>query len=129
ELMMTKIGEASARVKDNAAINANGTSKYHNLKGLLLRSTSSDFPEVRLSTALTGHNTLDEIDANDFNQARLDVAPSIRSRGIYILHPDWEIRLAGIVDNEGRPLYLCGGAISQVNGRWFIWGRPVVFTE
>lgn len=129
ELIMRKIGEGSARTKDDAAINADGTSTYHNLKGLITRSDDSDFAEVRKSTAATGNADFDSIDDDDFVDATLDVAPSIRDRGIFVLHTDWKVRLRKIKDDNGRPLYLTGGAISLENGNWSISGHPVRFTE
>ena len=128
-LILQKIGEGSAETKDDAAINANGSSDYHNLKGLVQRSGEASSPEVRLSTAATGNNAFEKIDESDFSKARLDVAPSVRSGGIYVLHTDWEVYLTEIKDNEGRPLYRSGGVISFTNGQWSIYGRPVFFTE
>lgn len=128
-LIMRKIAEGAARVKDDAAINGDAKSGYNGLYGILQRSSDSDHPEVRRSTAATGNSSFSDIDEQDFNNARLDVAPSIRSRGIYVMHNDWDVRLSGITDDNGRPLYLTGGAIQRIDGQWFIWGHPVVFTE
>ncbi|MBN2365726.1 MAG: phage major capsid protein [Calditrichaeota bacterium] len=128
-MIVRKLGEASAGIKDDAAINGDGTSTYHNLKGLVERSGDANFPEVRLSTAITTHDSFAEIDEDDFINATLDVAPSIRNRGIFVLHPDWRVALRKIKDTEGRPLYLSGGAISYVDGVVSIFGHKVVFTE
>jgi HK97 family phage major capsid protein len=129
QLVMRKLGEGSARIKDDAAINADGTSTYHNLKGLLNRSNDSNFPEVRRTTAASGHTSFSDIDDEDLLNAKLDVAPSIRGRGIYVMHPDWDVRLRKIKDNDGQPLYRTSGEISLEDGQWFISGRPVYFTE
>jgi len=128
-LIIRKLGEASAGIKDDAAINAAGQSTYHNLKGLIERSGSSDYPEVRLSTAAATHTSFATIKEDDFINATLDVAPSIRNRGIFVLHPDWRVTLRKIKDLEGRPLYSSGGAISYVDGVISIFGHQVAFTE
>lgn len=129
ELILRKLGEASAKTKDNAVINGDGTSVYNNLVGLIDRSASADYAEVRLSTAATGNTSFATIDVNDFANAQLDIAPSLRSQGVYGLHTDWEVRLQQIVDAENRPYYLSGGPISVVNGQYRIWNKPVFFSE
>lgn len=128
-IILRKIAEGSAETKDNAVINADGKSEFHNLVGLIDRSSSADYSEVRLSTAATGHDAFDKIDEGDFSKARLDLAPSLRSRGIFVLHTDWQVHLTQITDGEDRPLYLSGGPISFSNGQWSIYGHRVVFTE
>lgn len=130
QLIMRKLGEASAGIKDDTVINANGTSTYHGITGLVNRSDDAGEAYVRKSTAATGNASFASVDEDDFLNATLDVAPSIRSRGIFVLHTDWKVRLAKIKDNEGRPLYLSGGAISRsAENQWTIYGHRVVFTE
>lgn len=130
ELIMRKLGEASAGIKDDTVINADGTSTYHGFTGLINRSDDAGEAYVRKSTAATGNTSFDSIDEDDFLNATLDVAPLIRSAGIYVLHTDWRVRLAKIKDNDGRPLYLSGGAISRSSeNNWTIYGHRVVFTE
>lgn len=128
-LIVRKLGEAAAKSKDDTGLNGDGTSKYHNIKGIITRASDASHPEVRMSTAAATHTSFGAIDEKDFNQAQLDIAPSLRSGGFYILHTDWEVRLREIVDGENRPLYLTGGAISFREGRWFIWNRPVLFSD
>lgn len=129
QLVMRKLGEASAKIKDDAAINADGTSSYHNLKGLINRSNDADHPEVRRSTADSGNTSFSNIDDEDLLNATLDIAPSIRGNGIYVMHPDWDVRLRQIKDNDGQPIYRTTGEITLDNGDWFISGKRVYFSE
>lgn len=128
-IVLRKLGEALARMRDNAVVNGDGTSEYHNLKGLVYRSGSADHPEVRLSTAATGNNNFSKVTPEDFLTATLDVAKSTRERGRFALDPDWRVYLKQMKDKEGRPYYMSGGPIQVINGDYFIHGYPVDFTE
>lgn len=129
-LVNAQLGEAWAGIIDDAFINGDGTSTYHNLKGFINRSDDAAAVEVRKTTAASGHDRLSEIDEDDLVNALLDLAPSVRMGAIYVMHPDWDIRLAKIKDDNGLPLYLSsGGLIAKNNGQWTINGKPVYFTE
>lgn len=129
QIVIRKLGEALARMRDNAIVNGNGTSEYHNKKGFITRSASADHPEVRLSTAANGNNAFAKVTPDDFLTATLDVAKSIRERGRFALDPDWRVFLKQMVDGEKRPHYLSGGPVQVINGEYFVHGYPVDFTE
>lgn len=129
ELIIRKLGEASANIKDDAVINGDGTSKYHNLKGLDNRSSDSAFPEVRRSTAASGNTAFANITPSDFLNSLLDIAPSLRMRAIFVAHPDWEIFVKDMKDANNRHYYLTGGPVSIQGDRIFVHQRPLLFTE
>ena len=124
-----KLGEGWAGTIDQAVINGDGTSTYWNKVGFISRAASATYPEVITATAATGHNTYAEIDDVDLTNGSLSVAPGIRQRGVYVFHPDWDVRLAQIKDLNGVPIYRSGGLIAKNGNQWFINGRPVYFTE
>jgi len=129
-ILITKLGEALARMRDEAVVLADGTSDYHNRKGFVTRSASSSYPEVRLSTAASGNATFATVDPDDFLNATLDVAKGIREKGRFALDPDWKVYLRQMKDANSIPYFSNGsGVISIINGQFFIYGYPVDFTE
>lgn len=129
-ILIKKLGEALARMRDDAVVLADGTSTYHNRKGFVTRSASSDYPEVRLSTALTGHASFATIDPDDFLSATLDVAKSIREQGRFALDPDWRVYLKQMKDANDIPYYRGSEGVISVQGdQYYIHGYPVDFTE
>lgn len=131
EILIRKLGEALARMRDNAIVNGDGTSTYHNLKGFVERSTDSDFAEVAQSVAASGNDTFSSIDPDDFLTATLDVAKTIRERGRFALDPDWRVYLRQMKDGNSIPYYANGSGVISIdnNGQFSIYGYPVDFTE
>jgi len=129
-ILLRKLGKALARMRDEAVVNADGTSTYHNLKGLVNRSTDAEHPEVRESVAATGNNSFSAVDPDDFLDATLDIAKSIREGTRFALDPDWRVYLKKMKDNDGNYYYRNGdGTISIEGGEYMIHGYPVDFTE
>lgn len=129
-ILLRKLGEALARMRDEAVVNADGTSDYHNLKGLVNRGADSDHAEVRESTAATGHSSFSDIDPDDFLDATLDISKSIREGARFALDPDWRVYLKKMKDADDNYYYRNGdGTISIEDGQFMIHGYPVDFTE
>jgi len=99
-ILILKLGEALARMRDEAVVNADGTEEYHNRKGFINRANSASYPEVRKSTAQGGHTTISSITPKDFLNSTLDVAKTIRKKGRFALDPDWEIHLRNMEDAD-----------------------------
>jgi HK97 family phage major capsid protein len=129
DIIIRKLGEARSQVIDDVVINGDGTALYHTKTGIVARAGVAAYPEVRMSTATATRTTFGAIKEDDFLAAQLNLAPSVRDGGVYMLHSDWKIRLKNLKDGEGRPLYLSGGAVSLINGEFFIHGAPVRFSE
>lgn len=130
EIILRKLGKAVARLRDNVIVNADGTSDYHNLKGLITRSADASFKEVRESTAASGHDAFGKIDPDDFLISTLDIAKSLRDKMRFALDPDWRVYLKQMKDENGIPYYKNGSSvISIMNGEYFIHDVPVDFTE
>lgn len=129
-ILLRKLGEALARMRDEAVVNADGTASYHNLEGLVNRGASSAHAEVSESTAATGHTAFADIDPDDFLDATLDIAKSIREQARFALDPDWRVYLKKMKDTDGNYYYRNGdGTISIDDGQFRIHGYPVDFTE
>lgn len=128
-IIIRKLGEARSETIDDTVINADGTSAYHSKVGIVARAADANYPEVGFSTAAATRTSFGAIKEDDLLAAQLNVAPAVRDGGIYVFHSDWKIRLKNLKDGEGRPLYLSGGAISIINGEYFVHGNPARFSE
>lgn len=129
-IVVRKLGEALARMRDDAVVNADGTSDYHNLKGLDTLSNDSDETHVRRSTAATGNTSFSAIDPDDFLNATLDVSKRMRERGRFVLDPDWRVYLKQMKDANNIPYYRGSeGVVSVDNGQYSIHGYPVEFSD
>lgn len=125
-ILMKKVAEGGAFLKDNAAFNGDGTSTYHNLKGFINLAADTAVNYVRKTIADTGDATFATLDADDFLAVKYDVSPSVRNRGIYVMHPDMEQHLLNLQDTQGQ--YVYGGPNSPASIPT-LWGRPLVFSE
>ena len=124
-ILMRKMAEASAELKDNAAFNGDGTSTYHNLKGFVtLANEGVDY--VSKTVATTGNTSFASLTAGDFLDLKYGVSPSVRTRGIYVMHPDMEKTLLNLEDSQGQ--YIYGGPAGN-GGVPTLWGRPLYFSE
>lgn len=122
-VVMQKIAEASAGIKDEAFLSGDGTSTYHNIKGLAQRATDGD---IGVQTAASGNTSFATVDADDYLDIQKQLPAGIRKRGIYVLHPDREYDLRKLKDNDGQ--YIYGGPKGD-NDVPRLWGRPVSYTE
>lgn len=125
-ILMKKVAEAGAYLKDNAAFNADGTSTYHNLKGFINLAADSNVNYVRKTSADTGDATFATLDADDFLAVQFDVSPSVRERGVYVMHPDMKQHLLNLQDGQGQYIY---GGPAKSGGIPTLWGRPLLFSE
>ncbi|MEQ9091794.1 MAG: phage major capsid protein [Balneola sp.] len=122
-IVMQKIGEASAAIKDEAFLSGDGTGTYHNIKGLSQRATDGD---IAVQTAASGNTSFATVGADDYLDIQKQLPAGIRKRGIYVLHPDREYDLRKLKDNDGQ--YIYGGPKGD-NDVPRLWGRPVSYTE
>jgi len=126
-IFVNKLAEAYAKLVDNVAINADGTSLFHNIKGLTVRAGNAQSPWVRKTTATAGNNAFAKITAVDWNNARKDVAPSLISTGFYVAHPHRQIELLNELTRgtDANPVKW----VTFVGEQMYIHGRPIYFTE
>jgi HK97 family phage major capsid protein len=126
-IFIAKLAEAYAKLVDNVVINANGTSTFHNIQGLVARAGVATSPWVRKSAAGSGRNTFAAVLAEDWNNARKDVAPSLISTGIYVAHPHRQIELLNELSkgSNANPVKW----VTQIGDQMFVHGRPIYFTE
>lgn len=125
-ILMRKVAEAGAYLKDDSAFNADGTSSYHNLKGFITLAADSNVNYVRKTSADTGDATFATLDADDFLAVQFDVSPSVRERGVYVMHPDMKQHLLNLQDGQGQYIY---GGPAKSGGIPTLWGRPLLFSE
>lgn len=123
-IVLRKIAEASAGIKDETFISGDGTSTYHNITGALARATAGD---VSYSTPVADHDAFAELDADDYLMIQAALPASQRKRGIYVFHPDREYELMKLKDGDGR--YIYGTPANAADGVGRLWGRPVAYTE
>lgn len=126
-IFISKLAEAYAKLVDNVAINGNGTSTFHNIKGLIAMGGNAQYPWVRKSAAASSNNTFAKVTAADWNNARKDVAPSLISTGFYVAHPHRQIELLNeLTKGDGaNPIKW----VTFVGDQMFVHGRPIYFTE
>lgn len=124
EVVMRNIAEASAEIKDKAALIADGTSTYHGRKGLEQLAADG---VINTATAGSGNTSFSELDPEDYLSAKFQLDPGVRSEGVYIFHPDREEDLFALKDGNNRYYYMNP---SETRGNTSIlWGRPVLYTE
>lgn len=125
-ILNKKIAEASAYLKDNVVFNGDGTSVYHNKKGLITLASDSDVSYVAKSSAASGRTSFGALKAEDWLSLKTSVSPSVRNRGIYVAHPDLEDELMKLKDDQGQYIY---GGPANAQSASTLWKRPLVFSE
>lgn len=125
ENVMRKLGEASSKIKDTTFFSGDGTSTYHNIKGIATRATAGD---VSVQTAASGNTTFATLDPKDYSDLQKKLPAALRMRGVYVVHPDRLYDFMAWVDTAGN--YVPRNVFSMNdNGEVRVWGRPVAFTE
>jgi HK97 family phage major capsid protein len=126
-IIIRKLGEGLARKIDEVVIISDGTSTYHNIKGLIVRAADAASPFVRKSAAAGGRTSFGALEQDDWNGGKSEVAPSLRGRGIYIAHPDRMIELENklFAATAANPVKW----LTMVGEQMFINNRPIYFTE
>jgi len=124
-LIQRQVAEGLAAKKDELFLKGDGTSADHNIKGL--EALTGNFDYVRTSTAASGNNTYATLDAEDYLNAMLNVAPASRKRAMYVFHPNMEIYIRQIKDGNGQ--FVFAMPADRNGGVPTLWGYPVAFTE
>ncbi len=125
ENVMKKIGTASAAIKDTTFFIGDGTSTYHNIIGIGPRGTASD---VSVLTAVSGNVSFATLDPDDYLLLQKKLPAALRSKGMYVVHPDRLFEFMLWEDGAGNFVPKSVFSMND-NGEVRIWGRPVFFTE
>ncbi len=105
---------------DHAALNADGTADAANggMTGIFQGGTAS--------VATTGRVTVEQTQDSDWRAALLAVDPVVLARGArWWLHPQILVRMLGIKDSNGRPIFLTANEAPTPGGIGSIFGYPV----
>lgn len=124
-VLQRKIASASAKIKDDVFINGDGTSTFHNIKGL---SQKADDGDITLKTANNG-TSFSGIAADDYLMLQKEVFPAARPGGVYVAHPDRKFDILRLKDNNSRYYYLNPSERNMENATDVLWGKPVLYTE
>lgn len=126
-IVIQKLGQAFAKLFDNIGINGNGTSTYHNIKGLVTLAADTTCAYVAKVDATSGRTSFAAIDGDDWLNAQLDIAPGARTGMRYVAHPDRKINLINKLTaaTAANPVKW----ITMVGDQMFIHGVPIDFTE
>jgi HK97 family phage major capsid protein len=127
DVFIRKLGQAYGDLADSVIINADGTSTYHNIKGLTNRALDSACTWVRKSAAKATRTTFAALQQDDWNAAKMDLAASLRSGAFYVAHPDREIELENALyaATANNPVKW----VTKVGDQMFINNLPIFFTD
>lgn len=115
-VLLERIGEAKAKSEDNAGFNGDGTAPYGNITGIISAAGTNWSPgeSIILVANLTWQH---------FVKMKYSVPSIYRAGAGYFFHPDMEMYLELLRDDQNRPLYLPGDG-----GGGTFAGRPVRYS-
>lgn len=124
-VFLRKIAQASAKKKDKTFFSGDGTSAFHNIKGIETRAAAGD---VEVSTAASGNTAFASLDPKDFLALQYKLPAAIRMNGVYVMHPDRSEELFELKDDAGNYVPQAVFRVGQ-DGEHFLYNKRVVYTE
>lgn len=121
DLIVTLVAEGFANLEDTTAFYGDGTSAYGGITGL------ATFSGVNVYTMGTGKTNFNQLTYDDLIGVLQATPVQVRRRGTWVFHPDTELTLAKLKDNDGRPIFIDDYRTGATGAT--LLGRPVEWAQ